>query len=94
VKTAGASQLIARNATGVSIRTNAKGEAVFTFHVGGRTRHVLVWGAVNARVPAPGSRQVEFRVDYSGGWRTHHTTKFTGSCGRYDGPLIPDMVAA
>jgi hypothetical protein len=94
VDTAAASQLIARNATGVSIKTNAKGEAVFTFRVGGRTRHVLVWGALNAKSPAPGSRQVEFKVDYSGGWRTRHTTKFAGSCGRYDGPVIPDMVAA
>src|SRR3954451_20724271 len=93
VDTAAASQLIARNATGVSIKTNAKGEAVFTFRVGGKTRHVLVWGALNAKSPTPGSRQVEFKVDYSGGWRARHTTKFAGSCGRYDGPVIPDMVA-
>src|SRR3954447_21499441 len=94
VATGAAPHLIARNATGVSIKTNAKGEAVFTFRVGGRVRHVLVWGALNAKSPAPGSRQVEFKVDYSGGWRTRHTTKFAGSCGRYDGPVIPDMVAA
>ncbi|HZR94363.1 MAG TPA: hypothetical protein VFA56_01630 [Gaiellaceae bacterium] len=92
--TASAAQLIARNATGVSIKTNAKGEALFVYRENGRLRHVLVWGAVNARTPAPGARQVEFKVDYSGGWRARGTTRFTGTCGRYDGPALPYVVAA
>jgi hypothetical protein len=94
VGSAQAAQLIARNATNVQIRANAKGEAVFTYRQGGALRRVLVWGAINARFPAPGTRQVEFKVDYSGGWRTRHTTTFAGSCGRYDGPALPNLVAA
>jgi len=92
--TASASQLIARNATGVTIRTNAKGEALVTYRQGGRVRRVLVWGAINAKAPSPGARQVALKVDYSGGWRTHRTTHFAGGCGRYDGPALPDLVAA
>jgi hypothetical protein len=91
---ASAAQMIARNATGVSIAANAKGEAMFTFRVGGKQRRVLVWGAINARPPAPGTKQVEFKVDYSGGWRTRKTTAFAGTCTRYDGPALPNLVAA
>lgn len=89
-----AAQLLARNASAVHIRTNAKGEALFTYRQGGALRRVLVWGAINARFPSPGTRQVEFKVDYSGGWRTRHTTAFAGNCGRYDGPALPNLVAA
>ncbi len=92
--TASASQLIDRNATGVKIVVNAKGEALITYHVGSRPRHVLLWGAINARTPAAGTRQVKFQVDYSGGWKTHKTTKFSGSCGSYDGPALSNVVAA
>jgi hypothetical protein len=91
---ASASQLLARDATGVTIKTNAKGEALFSYRQGGTVHRTLVWGAINARTPAQGSRQVEFKVDYSGGWKSRHSTKFTGSCGRYDGPPLPDLVAA
>jgi hypothetical protein len=91
---ASASQLIARNATGVKLAANGKGEALITYRAGGRTRRVLVWGAINARQPAAGTRQVEFKVDYSGGWRSRKTTKFSGMCGRYDGPALPNLVAA
>jgi hypothetical protein len=92
--TASASQLIARNATGVKIAANVRGEALVTYRLGSRVRRVLVWGAINARPPAEGTRQVEFKVDYSGGWKTRHTTKFSGGCGRYDGPALPNLVAA
>ena len=92
--TASASQLIARNATAVKIAANGKGDALVTYRLGNRVRRVLVWGAINARPPAEGTRQVEFKVDYSGGWRTRHTTKFSGTCGRYDGPALPNLVAA
>jgi hypothetical protein len=92
--TASASQLIARNATGVKITVNGKGEALITYHLGARVRRVLVWGAINARPPAEGTRQVEFKVDYSGGWKSRKTTKFSGACGRYDGPALANVVAA
>jgi hypothetical protein len=92
--TASAAQLIARNATAVRIAANGKGEAMITYRLGARTRRVLVWGAINARTPAAGTRQVEFKVDYSGGWKTRRTTTFSGTCGRYDGPALPNVVAA
>jgi len=91
---ASAAQLIARNATAVRIAANGKGEAMITYRLGARTRRVLVWGAINARTPAAGARQVEFKVDYSGGWKTRRTTTFSGTCGRYDGPALPNVVAA
>jgi hypothetical protein len=92
--TASAAQLIARNATAVTIKVNGNGEAMFTYRQGGRLHRTLVWGAIDARVPAPGTKQVEFKVDYSGGWKTRHTTKFSGMCGRYDGPALANLVAA
>jgi hypothetical protein len=94
---ASAAQLIDRNASGVRISANAKGEAVLSYRAHGLVRHVLLWGAINARVPAPGTQQVKLKVDYSGGWHLHRTLywkHFGGTCGRYDGPLLPDLVAA
>lgn len=67
---AGASQLIARDATGVKLRVNASGKALLTYQAQGRTRNVLVWGAVNAIHATEARKQVAFRVDYSGGWHT------------------------
>jgi len=94
---ASAAQLIDRNATGVTIAVDAKGEALLTYHKDGAVKHVLVWGAVNALAPSPDARQVRFSVDYSGGWGKYHTVywkAFRGSCGPYDGPALPDVVAA
>jgi len=94
---ASAAQLIDRDATGVTISVDAKGEALLTYRTGGAVKHVLVWGAVNALAPSPDARQVRFSVDYSGGWGKYHTVywkTFRGSCGRYDGPALPDVVAA
>jgi hypothetical protein len=92
--TASAAQLIGRGASDVQIRANGQGEALFTFRSNGVAKHVLVWGAINARVPSADAKQVEFKVDYSGGWKTRHTTSFAGTCGNYDGPLLPSVVAA
>ena len=94
---ASASQLIDRNASGVQISVNPKGEMLLTYHKAGAVKHVLVWGAVNALPPAEGTRQVKFRLDYAGGWgkyRTLYWKTFRGSCGTYDGPALPDVVAA
>src|SRR2546423_14112760 len=71
--TASAAQLIDRNASGVRIAANAKGEAMLTYRAHGAVRHVLVWGAINARTPAAGGQQVKLKVDYSGGWHLHRT---------------------
>jgi hypothetical protein len=90
-------QLIDRNAAGVKITANSKGEALLTYTKGGVVKHILIWGAENARVPAAGGKQVKFSLDYSGGWGKYHKTywnTFANTCGQYDGPAIPNMVAA
>ena len=97
VGSAGASQLVDRNAVGVKLAVNAKGQALLTYRVGRRVRHVLVWGAINARHPAQRLPQVRFRVDYSGGWGTFGRTvwqRFANGCRAYDGPDLPYLVAA
>jgi hypothetical protein len=67
---AAASQLIARDATRAKLQVDASGKALVTYRTRGRTRHVLVWGAVNAIHPTKKRAQAAFRVDYSGGWRS------------------------
>lgn len=90
-------QLIDRNASGVKIAVNAKGEALLTYSAAGKLKRVLAWGAVGAAVPSPGGKQAKFRLDYAGGWGKYHKQywkTFGGTCGYYDGPAIPNMVAA
>jgi hypothetical protein len=94
---ASASQLVDRNATGVRLAVNARGEARLTYYARGGLQHVLVSGAVNARQPTSGEPQVRFRKDYSGGWGTYHTQywrQFRNGCRHYDGPQLPFLVAA
>jgi hypothetical protein len=94
---AAAAQLIDRDATDVKIAIDTKGEALLTYEKGGAVKHVLVWGAVNALAPSADARQVKFSLDYAGGWGKYHTEywkSFEGSCGTYDGPALPDVVAA
>ena len=94
---ANAAQLIDRNATNVHISTNIKSEALLTYRTGGVAKHILIWGAINASAPVPGQHQVKFSLDYAGGWGKYHTQywkTFKGTCGKYDGPAIPNMVAA
>jgi hypothetical protein len=58
---------------------------------------VLVWGAINARAPSVDARQSEFRVDYSGGWRSQGKGVWKtrrNACGTYRGPQLPYVVAA
>jgi hypothetical protein len=92
-----ASQLIDRNAQGVTLAVNDKGEALITYRADGKVKHVLAWGAVNAIAPAPDRQQVAFRLDYAGGWGKYHTDywkTFGGSCGTYDGPALAWLVVA
>jgi hypothetical protein len=95
---AGASQLVARNASHIKLAVNKKGTAMVTYSVRGRVTHLLAWGAVNAR-PRPASpkvRQVEFKLDYSGGWKHRRRTwkRFKNTCRPYDGPRLAWVVAA
>jgi len=96
--TATASQLIDRNATGVKLEVNAKGEAMITYTARGTLKHVLAWGAVNAIPPNQSRPQVAFKLDYSGGYGKYHIaqywTKMGGVCLPYDGPPLADVVAA
>jgi hypothetical protein len=91
------SQLIDANASGVQLAVNAKGEALLTYTANGRQKRVLAWGAVNANPPVRGGKQVEFELDYSGGYGKHRTVywkSFGSACGAYDGPPLAWLVAA
>jgi hypothetical protein len=94
---AGASQLIDRNASGTRLAVNTKGEALLTYKVGGKMKHILVWGAINANPPTSGMPQVRFKKDYAGGWGKYHTNywqTFRNACWPYDGPKLAFFVAA
>jgi hypothetical protein len=87
-----------RNVKGATLRVNAKGEALVTYvRESGQVRHVLAWGAVNARWPNPALAPTRFRFDYAGGWRKYgHTVwhSFRDRCRPYDGPELVWLVAA
>jgi hypothetical protein len=95
--TAGASEIVTRNATHVSLKVDEKGYALVTYELGGTVKRALFWGAVDAKPPARGGRQVEFKKDYSGGWMTFKKKiwlTMKNTCRRYDGPTLPDLVVA
>jgi hypothetical protein len=73
-----ASQLIDRNATGVRLAVSNEGVALITYRTQRVARHVVAFGAVNARPPSPSQRQVAFTLDYSGGWKTFHRLLWKG----------------
>jgi hypothetical protein len=82
-----------------SLKVNAKGEALVTYkRSDGRVRHVLVWGAVNAREPSEGAPQVRFKFDYAGGWgkyrKATYWKRFPDRCAPYDGPQLALLVTA
>jgi hypothetical protein len=94
---ANASQLIDRNATGVKLEVNTKGEALITYRAGGKVKHVLAWGAANAIAPTQSRPQVAFKLDYAGGWGKYHTDywkTFKNACAAYDGPALAWSVLA
>src|SRR2546430_16598430 len=72
------SQLIDRDAKNVRLAVNTKGEALLTYSVGGRVRHVLAWGALNARDPSQSVQQVKLRLDYAGGFGKYHSKYWQG----------------
>jgi hypothetical protein len=81
----------------VKIAANAKGEALLTYSAAGKVKHVLVWGAMGAKEPTSGGKQLKFSLDYAGGYGKYHNTywkTFANSCGQYDGPALPNLVAA
>ena len=83
----------------LSLKVNAKGEALLTYRrADGSLRRVLAWGAINARAPSETTPQVRFRWDYAGGWGKYRNGKywkgFKNRCAAYDGPALPMLVAA
>lgn len=95
---ASASDRVALNATHVRIAVSATGaKAMLSYREGGRTRHALVWGAVDALPPSQTVPQVRFRIDWTGGWATTGRTlwqHFGNACRHYDGPTLVDLLAA
>jgi hypothetical protein len=86
------------NVKGLTIAANASGEALLTYRrENGKVRHVLVWGALNARAPNPTRKQVAFHYDYGGGWGKYRRVvwrSFSNLCSRYDGPPLVYVIAA
>jgi hypothetical protein len=80
-----------------TLQVNRKGEALITYtREGGEVRHVLAWGAINARPPDPTIPQVQFKLDNSGGWRKYRRLvwkQFRDACTLYDGPDLVWAVA-
>jgi hypothetical protein len=96
---ADASYIVARNASGVSLKTNRDGTtALVTFRDSRGWHHMLAWGAVNARLkPARGVPQIKFKVDYTGGWHSRGRPiwkTFRDYSRAYDGPSLPFVVVA
>ena len=80
----------------VTLRVNARGDALvgYTRSNGGK-RTVLATGALNARPPSQDVPQVEFAVDYTGGWETRGRRVafgFRKGCRPYDGPALAMFV--
>jgi hypothetical protein len=83
----------------LSLKVNAKGEALLTYRrADGSLRHVLAWGALNARAPSADLPQVRFKWDYAGGWGKYRNGRywqsFKNRCAPYDGPPLAMVVAA
>jgi hypothetical protein len=94
---ASASQLLDRNAQGVKLDVDRSGRAMVSYRSRGRQWHVLAWGAVNAVAPKADGRQLELRLDYSGGWgstRKNLWKTFRNTCGPYTGPPLAWLVTA
>lgn len=99
VSPASASEFLGdRDVSFLSLKVNGRGEALVSYrNATGARRDVLVWGAVNAHAPDPGRPQVRFRLDYTGGMRTHgsgYARSFRNKCRAYDGPRLVLFVAA
>ena len=69
--TASASEIIDRNANDVSLKVAQNGQALVSYSARGKRWNVLAWGALNALHPTPAGKQVEFKLDYSGGYGTY-----------------------
>src|SRR4051794_31009488 len=93
-----ASEIVARNASRITLKANAKGEALVSYSEAGKAKTLLVWGAVNAIPPTTARAQLAFRLDYAGGWGKYRSATyaktFADGCARYDGPPLALLVTA
>jgi hypothetical protein len=94
--TASASEIIDRNANNVSLKVAQNGQALVSYTARGKRWNVLAWGALNAIHPTPGRKQIEFKLDYSGGYGTYKRDVWKtlkNACSPYDGPDLQWFVA-
>src|SRR4051794_26983406 len=94
---ANAAELVGRNANNIKLQISPDGQqALVAYKQHGADHRTLAWGAINAIAPTQSRKQVELKLDYSGGYKSMHLKKgdFHGSCTRYDGPKLHWVVAA
>ena len=95
---AGASQLLARDASDVTLRVNRAGDALIAYtKPNGKLVRVLAFGGIDARQPRLNQRQERFTLDYSGGWKARGKAvwkRFVNRCTPYDGPSLDLLVTA
>ena len=95
---AGASQLLARDASEITLQVNRAGDAVITYtKPNGKIVRLLASGAIDARHPESRRPQEHFTLDYSGGWKTRGKAvwkRFVDRCIPYDGPSLDLVVTA
>jgi len=94
--TASASEIIDRNASDVSLKVAGNGQALVSFNARGKRWNVLAWGAMNALQPTTARKQIEFKLDYSGGYGTYKRDVWKtlkNTCRAYDGPELEWFVA-
>ena len=94
---ASASELIDRNAAGVRLQVAQNGQALLSYTARGKRWNVLAWGAKNAIAPTTARKQLEFKLDYSGGYGTYKRDvwkTFKNACRPYDGPELHWLVTA
>jgi hypothetical protein len=94
--TASGAELIARNANDIKLSVSADGKALVSYTRYGAHHRVLAWGAVNSIAPTTARKQLELRLDYSGGWKSFRLKpgRFQNRCAAYDGPALHWVVAA
>jgi hypothetical protein len=93
---ASAAQLLARNTSQVSIKVDRQARAVVYYRIGRLEKAAAVWGAINALPPSQVRKQVEFQIDYSGGFKrlgTPLAKNIRNVCRPYAGPKLPWFVA-
>jgi hypothetical protein len=91
--------LVSRDVTKPDLAVDATAHGLVSYTEKGQVRRLLVYDAINALAPKPGARQVEFKIDYSGGWNAlkkadYYKTIKNACAGRYDGPPLAFKVFA